>query len=209
MNLLSIAIYGYTMACVLIPCAVYQILLYRKWDHREGLSKGNLLWRYVFLLYLCMVMRAVFMGSVWDLASNGPIRWADVNLVPFQSENLMQYALNVLLFMPLGFLLPLIWGKYRMVSHTLLAGFLFTLFIELGQLFNHRLTDIDDILMNMLGTAIGFGLWYGFDRLFHIKPREANFFPDTPLLYLALTVFGSFFLDNWRLTVFFFGGMAR
>lgn len=160
------------------------------------------MWRYILIFYLFMVMDVVGIGSIWDIAAYGlDINWDQINLIPFQSNGVMTYMLNIILFMPMGFLLPLIWGKYRTISLTVLTGFLFSLSIELGQLFNHRLTDIDDIFMNVLGTVIGFGIWYLFNKWFKTKPKEANVFPDKPLLYLALTVLGTILLNNWRLTV--------
>lgn len=39
---------------------------------------------------------------------------------------------------------------------TIRTGFCFSLLIETDQLFNRRATDIDDLIMNTLGTALGF-----------------------------------------------------
>ncbi|MDL2319381.1 VanZ family protein [Eubacteriales bacterium OttesenSCG-928-A19] len=192
----------YPAACVFIPCIVYQRILYRRWTPRERTNRANLAWRYAFILYLFLVMRAVGLGSVWDIAAYGvELNWSQINLIPFGSEGVRTYLLNIALFMPLGFLLPLLWGRYRSGRRTALTGFLLSLSIELCQIFNHRLTDIDDILMNVLGTALGYGLWRLLDRRAGIAPREAGIFPDRAELYLILAVLGSFFLFNWRLSV--------
>lgn len=194
--------------CAFIPCIIYQIILYRRWKHHGTLSKANLLWRYILIFYLSMVMTAVRMGSIWDIVANGlVINWDQINLVPFGSEAVMTYLLNIVLLMPLGFLLPFIWNANRTFSRTLLAGFLLSLSIELGQLVNYRLTDIDDIMMNVLGTAVGFGLWALFHKRFQTKPKEADIFADQPLVYLLLVVLGNFFLESWRLTVHLNGGI--
>lgn len=211
MRLLLIALrYIYPLSCAFVPCALYQIMLYRKWKHHGRVAKGNLLWRYIFFFYLILVMWAVGMGNIWDIVAYGAqINWSQINLVPFGSEAMLTYILNVVLFMPLGFLLPMIWSKCRRLSCTVTAGILLSLSIELGQLFNHRVTDVDDILMNALGTFIGFGLWYLLHKRYRMNTKEANIFPDNPMVYLILTVLGSFLLDNWRLTVMFFSGHAR
>lgn len=189
----------YPLACVFLPCLCYQIILYKRWPHEGRLAKGSLIWRYIFILYLFMAMTVVGMGTIWDILAYGlDISWAQINLIPFGSEGVTTYLLNIVLFMPLGFLLPLLWRKYRRLSRTAFAGFLFSLCIEIGQLFNHRVTDIDDLLMNTLGTVLGFGLWYLLDRRFHTKPKDSGIFPDQALAYLALTLLGTFFLDNWR-----------
>lgn len=36
---------------------------------------------------------------------------------------------------------------------------IFSLIIEISQLFNFRTTDINDLMMNTLGTAVGYGLY--------------------------------------------------
>ncbi len=66
---------------------------------------------------------------------------------------------NTLLFMPWGFCLPLLWRKMR--RPLVLAGMclLLTCCIEASQLFIERMTDVDDILLNFLGSMAGAGLW--------------------------------------------------
>lgn len=68
----------------------------------------------------------------------------------------MTHILNIIMFMPLGFLLPLIWKSFRNGVGVLVTGVGFSLAIEIAQLFNRRLTDVDDLIMNTMGTLIGF-----------------------------------------------------
>lgn len=192
----------YPLACVLLPCLAYQLLCYRRWTPRERINRGSLLWRYALIAYLFLAMRAVGLGSVWDIAAYGlSVSWGHINLAPLAAGVTVTHVLNIVLFMPLGFLLPRIWGRCRRPARVLLAGFFLSLAIELGQLPNHRVTDIDDIIMNVLGTAVGYGVWWLLDRWRHAEPREAGIFPDGPGAYLALAVLGSFLLYNWRWTV--------
>jgi len=81
----------------------------------------------------------------------------EINLIPFLwiTEGVRPYIENILLFIPLGFMLPCIWKKYEVLWKTALSGITFSLIIELSQLFNRRVTDIDDLLMNTLGALIG------------------------------------------------------
>jgi glycopeptide antibiotics resistance protein len=64
---------------------------------------------------------------------------------------------NVLVFAPFGFALPLVWERARRAHVTIVAGALLSLAVELTQLFvpTHT-TDVDDLLLNTLGTALGF-----------------------------------------------------
>lgn len=198
-SLISILMYIYPILCVFVPCVIYQMFLYRKGTEYEKIMKGNLAWRYVLILYVYMVMDVVGMGSIWEIGKyDSIIRWDEIKLIPFQSEGFLTYILNIIMLMPLGFLLPLIWKKYRTISKTIIAGFFFSLLIELGQLFNRRSTEIDDVLMNVLGTILGFSIWLIFNRLFKSKSKDINVLKDEPLVYLVLSVLGTFLLYNWR-----------
>ncbi len=46
-----------------------------------------------------------------------------------------------------------------MLWKTALTGFTLSLIIELSQLFNRRITDIDDLMMNTLGALIGWAIF--------------------------------------------------
>jgi glycopeptide antibiotics resistance protein len=95
-----------------------------------------------------------------------------VNLVLFDSIKLMwesgSYWLilkniigNILLFMPLGFLMPLVSKKGKSVLIIGIIGFLTSTVIELLQYFvAHRIFDIDDILLNALGALVGYGAYH-------------------------------------------------
>lgn len=88
------------------------------------------------------------------------IRWdPTINLIPFQdfsTSNITGMVLNAVMFAPLGFLLPLYFERYRHWGRTLAAGFLTSLTVELIQLITFRATDVDDLIMNTLGTLVGF-----------------------------------------------------
>lgn len=65
-------------------------------------------------------------------------------------------CLNVLLFVPLGVFLPLLWDKYRDIKSTMLVALYITVLVELSQLFTFRTTDVNDIITNILGTLLGY-----------------------------------------------------
>lgn len=66
--------------------------------------------------------------------------------------------LNVILFIPLGFLVPLFCGKFRSTRQVLLMGLACSLFIEFAQMFTYRLSDVNDLLTNTIGTWLGYGI---------------------------------------------------
>ena len=67
-------------------------------------------------------------------------------------------AANVALFLPLGFLLPLLAPWFDRWWRTVGAGFALSAVIELSQVAfpGVRRPDVNDVLMNTLGAAIGF-----------------------------------------------------
>ena len=61
---------------------------------------------------------------------------------------------NIVMFMPFGFFPPLLWDTSG--KKTVALGFCVSLLIELTQLFLPRSTDVDDLILNTAGTALGF-----------------------------------------------------
>ena len=67
---------------------------------------------------------------------------------------------NVIMFIPLGFFLPMIWAKLRKLWRTLLTTGLIITLVELIQLFTLvGSCDIDDLILNLLGAAMGYGIY--------------------------------------------------
>jgi glycopeptide antibiotics resistance protein len=67
-------------------------------------------------------------------------------------------AANVALFVPLGLLLPLLVPRFDRLGRTVAAGFALSAVIELSQVAfpGVRRADVNDVLLNTLGTAVGF-----------------------------------------------------
>ena len=65
--------------------------------------------------------------------------------------------------MPLGFLAPILWDKYKKFKNTILLGFSISASIELliESLFSGvgRITDIDDVICNVLGSIFGYCIY--------------------------------------------------
>ncbi len=99
---------------------------------------------------------------------------SQINLIPFQtldnyfslrdvagyrSISFINLLGNIFLFTPLGFLTPILWKRFQSTSYILLLGFLVTLCIESIQLFIGRSTDVDDMILNILGVLVGFFIY--------------------------------------------------
>ena len=77
-----------------------------------------------------------------------------------RSHAIVNLVGNVAMFVPLGGLTPWIFSKIRKFGWHFLTMTLVIVGIELLQLLTSLGTcDIDDLLLNLLGTALGFGIW--------------------------------------------------
>ncbi len=79
----------------------------------------------------------------------------------------LQIFLNILFFVPLGFLLPFIHKRFNDPVVVTATGFLFSFGIESMQFITSRgVTEIDDIINNTLGAFVGFAAYTIFIALF-------------------------------------------
>lgn len=166
----------YEYLCLVSFCIVFQVVMVvqeRKRGHRYDIK--HFTWVYIFLLYLTLVLGLTGIGNIRDiLRYSAMISLNEINLLPFHSisEGIATYIENIILFMPFGFLLPLIWRQFQPPWKVICTGLLFSGAIELSQLFNRRYTDIDDLIMNTLGAFLGWALFCVFQKLFHAKVRK-------------------------------------
>lgn len=124
-----------------------------KWQHYLGI--------YLFITYMIISLVEV-VGfpslSEWKriLQFNETIFNPSINIIPFKDGLGITDLLNIILFMPLGFFIPALWDSYKKLLSTLCYGIFFSLIIEVSQLFVlYRTTDINDLIMNGLGTFCG------------------------------------------------------
>ena len=110
-----------------------------------------------------MVLLTLYLNAMYIVIGVPGIQYIHwdptLNLIPlqdFSASNIAGMILNAVMFAPLGFLLPAYFERYRRWGRTLAAGFLTSLAVELIQLFTFRATDVDDLIMNTLGTLVGF-----------------------------------------------------
>lgn len=117
-------------------------------------SKTTLLY-FFYAVYLSGVYAVVGLPNVSYIRFD-----LNLNLIPFVDmlTDLRGTALNVVLFIPLGFFLFLLWKPFRRASNVLLAAFIFSLTIELLQIITLRATDVNDLITNVAGAMAGYGL---------------------------------------------------
>lgn len=146
--------------------------------HQAGI--GNTLLQLGFFMY-CLTVLAVTVVPL-PFARHKSAAAQGINLVPLRNNyiivqnvihankefllpHLMQNILgNIVLFMPLGFLLRWVAGQRFTLSAVLLTGLLASMSIEIIQWIErrygiYRSVDIDDVILNTTGTLLGWWLF--------------------------------------------------
>ncbi|MDU1314813.1 MAG: VanZ family protein [Clostridium septicum] len=162
---------------------------------------------YLFILYIMISLKEV-VGfpslSDWQrfLRVNQEIFNPNINLIPFRDGFEISDILNIIFFMPFGFLLPTLWQKYKKLLPTLFSGLVFSIIIEFAQLFaNGRGTDINDLIMNTLGTICGWIIFTFMSKIFYklanktvveSSPNDGMIFKLEPYLYIFIAIISTF-----------------
>lgn len=133
-------------ALILMP--VFWIL---NWVYFHNLWKSILY--YLFACYLAVVYVLVGLPNIACIRIE-----LNLNLIPFAGMlgDWKNSILNVLLFVPLGIILPILWRNFKKAKSTVLFGFLMSCAIELLQILTYRATDVNDLITNTFGTFLGF-----------------------------------------------------
>ncbi len=108
------------------------------------------------------------------------------NFLPFYDADITQIILNCLLFVPMGFMLPMLSRRLSTLSKVGSIAFGVSIGIELIQLFFlGRFADINDVMANGLGGIIGFELYAFFQEAVFSK-RERHDGVGTLSMYFGL-----------------------
>ena len=104
---------------------------------------------------------------VFDPAAAFPFRLNFVPLVHLLEYDSMRdiewnVVGNMAMFIPSGIVLPIVYRNLDNCRKVAAAGAFISLCIEIFQLpFASRASDIDDIILNTLGVAVGYGIYAG------------------------------------------------
>jgi glycopeptide antibiotics resistance protein len=146
--------------CMLIYLIVYKIIMHGK----KMINYKKAIIFSIFITYIYLVLNTTLFANFRDLGISG------INLELFNSyiKVLRRFSnsivwrdiiLNIFMFIPFGFLLPLLNKHFHKPYITWVLGLLFTLSIEITQLIiKVGAFDVDDIFNNFLGSIIGYFL---------------------------------------------------
>lgn len=165
------------------------------------------LFGYLFLLYLIIILAEIVgVPSLFEwkisLKLGQPIFHTDnMNLIPFKDSLDTTSIFNIILFIPFGVLLPTLWNKYRKLLPAFCYGFIFSLIIEVSQLFTrNRTCDINDLIFNTLGAVFGWMLFNGLRKILYKLADKTSADSDTFIgklescLYIAIAFVCAFFV---------------
>ena len=145
---------------------------------------------YTLFQFQSLLLLKYFMPN---LILNGQPAGKDLNLIPLITltpQDLKTSLLNILLLIPFGFGLPFI-TNFRM-QKIVVIGALFSIAIEFLQLITgfmakitFRIADINDVIFNTLGVAIGYILFVGFVHIYRHLSHNWEISANPILRYIA------------------------
>lgn len=130
----------------------------------------------LFLIYVTYALNLLVFGSLYRIHE----RIRQYNLIPFKTIDLYLFGFdklnfiiifnnllgNVLVFMPLGFFLPMFFARLRKLKWLTFVSFLCTAAVEVTQLiFKVGSFDVDDLILNTLGGVVGYLVFLILEKL--------------------------------------------
>ena len=157
-NMLSISdilirsISGYVF---IVPILILYFLYLRKSGREQSLL--HIAAVFVFCYYLFGILTVAGIGYTSTISFSPKI-----SLIPFLGmiTGPIDTILNLILFVPLGVFLPFLYKKYHHIKTVALTGFLFSLSVEIVQMFGWGSSDINDLIINTAGACLGYWIYY-------------------------------------------------
>ena len=112
---------------------------------------------FVFCYYLFGILTVAGIGYTSTMSFSPKI-----SLIPFLGmiTGPIDTILNLILFVPLGVFLPFLYKRYHHIKTVALTGFLFSLSVEIVQMFGWGSSDINDLIINTAGACLGYWIYY-------------------------------------------------
>lgn len=132
------------------------ILLYFYYLKKSGKRQTplHITTAFVFCYYLIGILTMTGIGKLKAFSPR-------ITLIPFLDmiRGPIDTILNILLFLPLGVFLPLLFQRYKRIREIAVTGFLLSLSIELVQMFGRGATDVNDLITNTVGATLGYFIY--------------------------------------------------
>ncbi len=152
----------------IIPILILYFLYLRKVGKTQSLLHTATV--FVFCYYLFGLLTVTGIGFTSTMTFRPNISWTPfIGMITGPIDTI----LNIILFVPLGFFLPLLYKKYHRIKTVALTGFLFSLAVEFVQMFGWGSSDINDLMTNTIGACVGFLIYCLLSRIlpFNLKKQ--------------------------------------
>ena len=124
---------------------------------------------FIFGYYLFGLLTVTGIGYTSTISFRPNISWTPfIGMITGPTDTL----LNIALFVPLGFFLPLLYRKYHRMKSAALTAFLFSLSVEIIQMFGWGSTDINDLITNTAGACLGFWIYSLLSKMLSVSLKK-------------------------------------
>ena len=147
-DILIRSISGYVF---IVPILILYFLYLKKVGRKQTLL--HIIVMFVFCYYLFGILTVTGIGFTKSMTFS-----PNLSLTPFigMITGPIDTMLNVILFVPMGLFLPLLYKKYNSIKAVAITGFMFSLSVEMVQMFGWGSSDINDLITNTIGACLGY-----------------------------------------------------
>lgn len=138
--------------------------------------------RVLVLLVLCVYLAGILANTIFPIYRDFPAadrpRSAGLALVPLSDYEIADALMNVVVFAPLGALIPVLLSGTSSLRGVLSIAAGLSLAIEVTQYLTARwlhgghIADVNDLLFNVIGAAVGYGAYRGLSPFVVARSRR-------------------------------------
>ncbi|WP_314650294.1 VanZ family protein [uncultured Microbacterium sp.] len=152
---------------VVVPAALVAAIIVIAVSRRHRADAATTAWRVAAVAYVAALVSATLFPFQVLIGPYAPVSgdwWDSINPIPLVGLDPRNFLLNIAMTVPLGILLPVL-TRRRSLRAVLTAGLATSLGIEVTQyiclrlLSSGRSSDIDDVIANVIGVAIGYAVY--------------------------------------------------
>lgn len=158
---------------------------------------------YKEILGLCFI---IYVMCLFYVVTFQDVSWSTSNFIPF--KEMFRYSIgsklffknvlgNMIMFMPYGFFVSY-FLKLKKPLSILLLSVLTSFTIEFTQLQIGRVFDVDDIILNILGALLGFGIYLFITKLKEYLPPILKSQVIYNILIIIVIVISLLYLSNGK-----------
>ena len=170
----------------------YLVIKHKKFQlHKELIAL-------IFIVYvLCLFHVVTFQDNNYGVSNFVPFK--EIFRYDMGSDKFIKNVMgNIVLFIPYGFLASYYLDNKKFSVITILT-IITTLTIETVQYYIGRVFDIDDIILNLVGSIVGFLTFVGLDA---IRNKVKLFRNDTVLDILIILVLAIIIIYSFNINIF-------